>query len=104
MKHNQFKRLLRKYLEVQCQKHSCYCQYVDISNNDRMFYIYDLNDIAKGSLSLYVNSETIYIRYSLKIDSVVSMGNYADKWQGSYLKLKESKDFISKAISSMINS
>lgn len=101
MKHNQFKRLMRKYLEVQCQKHSCYCQYVDINNNDRMFYIYDLNDAAKGSLSLYVNDKEFYLRYSSNSDSVVNIANYNKKWQGSYLKLKTAKEFIANALEDM---
>jgi hypothetical protein len=71
---------------------------VDVSNKDRVFYIYNQLDASMGTMSVYTTDKEFYMKYSSNTETTVNLANCVDRWQGSYTKLRQAKDFIDEAI------
>ena len=64
MKNNQFKRVIRQFIEGHCEKNNIVAIYVDISNNERVCYLYNDKYKVLCTLNMYLNDDGVRIRYS----------------------------------------
>ena len=105
MKNNQFKKLVRTKIEETCFAKNLQCVYVDSTNNDRMFYIYDMDFKIKGQIKLFLNDSYIHM-YVLKIcrnseRKPISISNYDKEVNASYLRFEDVLQFISSFLESL---
>lgn len=98
MKNNQFKKLIRIKFEAKAQKDNLHVHYVDISNNERMFYIYDKDYSSLGTINLFLNASGFHIKGSSSPSSVVKYDNILYEAKGSYLEIKKAFKVISDLI------
>ena len=105
MKNNQFKKLVRTKIEETCFAKNLQCVYIDSTNNDRMFYIYDMDFKIKGQIKLFLNDSYIHM-YALKIcrnseRKSISISNYDKEVNASYLRFEDVLQFISSFLESL---
>lgn len=88
MKNNQFKRVIREYIETCCEENNCYAVYVDISNNERVCYLYNNEYTPLGSLNMYLSNTDIRLRWSKSTMKVASLCNKDMDVTFSYFNIK----------------
>ena len=105
MKNNQFKKLIRTKIEETCLAKNLQCVYVDSSNNDRMFYIYDMDFSIRGQMKLYLNDSYVHM-YALKVfrnehKKSISIANFDKEVKASYFRFEDVIKFIHEFLDSV---
>ena len=102
MKNNQFKRVIREYIETCCEENNVIPVYVDISNNERVCYLYNKEYTPLGTLNMYLTNTDVRLRYSKNIDKVVSICHKDIDTNFSYLNLKQCLQCIDKMFKAVL--
>ena len=97
MNNNQFKKVVRQFIEDECST-ELKIYYVDTSNNSRNAYVYDKDFNAKGTIHLYFNEKEVSIEFSLSKEKPVNICNYETRFTANYLELRKIKENIEKMI------
>lgn len=64
MKNNQFKKIVRKLVDEECDLYDLFSVCVDTSNNHRLIYIYGVDWKWVGLFSFYITSESVHLRFT----------------------------------------
>ena len=87
MKNNQFKKLIRTIIEENNTS-----IYVDISNNERMYYLYNNKYKCKGTISTYLTDKDIRIRF--KRNGITTLCNKDKELRVTYLEIDKVISFL----------
>ena len=87
MKNNQFKKLIRTIIEENNTS-----IYVDINNNERMYYLYNNKYKCKGTISTYLTNKDIRIRF--KRNDIVTLCNKDKELCVTYLEIDKVISFL----------
>lgn len=99
MKNNQFKKVIRNCLEELCLVNNYKLIYVDYSNNERLYYVYDSNFKIKGTISCFLNKTEVSLKYAK--GSLVTISNRNMELRTPYTKLNDIIKFIKKVTKEM---
>ena len=99
MKNNQFKKLIRTTIEEYAHAKNFQLLYVDLSNNERIFYLYDSKFNPYGTLRLFLNSSDYSIHWSFSTKATVNYSTLDAECKGSYIQVKDAINMLSNFIS-----
>lgn len=75
MKHNQFKHIVNKLIKENCTNYNLTMSGVDITNNEKVIYIYDGKWNCVLTIGLWLDDKRIHISGSTNRGKVVSISN-----------------------------
>lgn len=68
MKNNEFKKIIRNEIKKECKALDFQSVSVDISNNQRMIYIYTLDWRCVGIFDLWLNNEYLHLSFTTDLE------------------------------------
>ncbi len=68
MKNNEFKKIIRNEIKTECKVFDFQSVSVDISNNNRMIYIYTLDWRCVGIFDCWLNSEYLHLSFTTDLE------------------------------------
>ena len=68
MKNNEFKKIIRNEIKNECKALDFQSVSVDISNNQRMIYIYTLDWRCVGIFDLWLNNEYLHLSFTTDLE------------------------------------
>ncbi len=75
MKHNQFKHIVNKLIKDKCKEYNLTMAGVDITNNEKVIYIYNGEWNCVLTIGLWLDNKRIHISGSTNQEKVVSISN-----------------------------
>lgn len=94
MKHNEFKTILKSEIKNECQLVDLQCVFIDISNNNRMIYIYDFDYKCYGTIGIWLNNDYASLSFSKNTEKPVNIVNKDCEIQVNYCKFEKCIEFI----------
>lgn len=71
MKNNQFKKLIRQEIEKECKTFELQSVAVDITNNNRMIYIYTLDWCCVGIFNCWLTKEYVHLSFTTDLEKPI---------------------------------
>lgn len=87
MNNNQFKAFLREEVETLCKNKNIKPIYIDVSSNERIYYLYDEKFNVKGTLSIWTGNDSCSIRISTNKENIVTLSNCDTSYKDTYMHL-----------------
>lgn len=89
MKHNQFKHIVNKLIKDKCKEYNLTMAGVDITNNEKVIYIYNDKWNCLCSIGLWLDNHKIHISGSVSTEKVVSVSNRQFNCVCSYMEFNK---------------
>ena len=95
MNNNQFKKVVRQFIEDECDNRQFKVYYIDLNSNKRIAYVYNKDFQIQTTIELWFSDKEVSIEYSLNKTRLVSLVNYDGKSTLSYMELDKIRIHIS---------
>lgn len=94
MKHNEFKALIKKELQLKVSEYKLKVVAVDVYASTKMYYIYDKDYNCKGTLRLFCNSTDMSLEFSSDSEKAVNIAHKDCSCSATYMNFKSVLSFL----------
>ena len=94
MKNNQFKKIIRTFIDDLCEENDYTAVNVDKTNSTRLTYIYNRTWKIKMTMEIFLNNEIIHVSVSKNNKKPVSFINKDNEISVTYMEFDKILEFI----------
>ena len=94
MKNNQFKKIIRTFIDDLCEENNYTAVNVDKTNSTRLTYIYNQSWKIKMTMEIFLNNEMVHISVSKNKEKLVNIANKDDEISVTYMEFGKVLEFI----------
>lgn len=94
MKNNQFKKIIRTFIDDLCEENDYTAVNVDKTNSTRLTYIYNRTWKIKMTMEIFLNNEIIHVSVSKNNKKPVNIINKDDEISATYMEFDKVLEFI----------
>ena len=94
MKNNQFKKIIRTFIDDLCEENNYTAVNVDKTNSTRLTYIYNRTWKIKMTMEIFLNNEMVHVSVSKDNKKPVNIVNKDDEISVTYMEFNKVLEFI----------